>query len=1016
MIRILLNTQIWKIITIAWLVASLTVPSAFFALAAEDEVHADESTAATGSGTTTPVSSTDDPKEEASETQSLEATPSNPTHAGTTSPSTTATSTESSPKVSERATHHSETNTNGESALSQDTATTDTEFDSAVGTSTSETATTTEGGSASTAASTQSSTDTSHSESSSSGGGGQGSSDLASSSSPTIHTETTSSHATTSSSSSSVSGTGGATSTSATSVPSPAGSAPENEERDLSNSGGGVQLPDDFMPISAGSGSTAFSPHEGHFDDKRTATSSIATGNASAIANVANVVNTNITGSGGGVLFLNNPTTTASSIDLRPSLLTFGNCTVATCTPSFFGDAMLAVFATNTATVTNDVLLHANTGGNDIGSHDGPGVIHTGDAHAALNLVNLVNTNIVGSDFLLLFLNNFGDLIGDIILPGKKFFDFLSGLVAGERAMTEVANTNNATIENSGSAEASTGGNTAGSGGTIMTGDVETNANIFNMANTNLFGGGSVSMMLNVAGDWNGEILGLPNGLSYERTPEGVRIFATGLGSISTTTASNSTTTVSSMNTASVSNIFDVSATTGGNTIATATTSHGHQTHDAVIKTGDARAVANVVNIVNTNIYGSNWLMAFVNIFGDWNGNISFGQPDLFVGEKASLSQNPLTHGAGVSIEITVTNRGDTDATNVVIQGSRKPSRAFSYTDLGQGAIENGVLTWRIPRIASGDTVIVQYSMEAKDVDFEGSVSVDAEARSRETDANYSDNRDSIMLTVKKTPPPSTGSSGGGGSGTGGGSQSPGTQSNAADGVTRSGSASGTPVATEGSAAPRLSKTNTITSRNSGTTVSYKVVLRNDGPGSIYDAVVRDRLRSPGGTTLSEESWPLGTVYPNEEIVIEYDVTLRVGSPAGTYQNVAWIEGKHADGSSVASTSAQSLVVIVKEEVVEFQGTATPISSVPFSFLGIPLEEESEEALERHIREERVAATEPMPQEDDSGIFVGTPDTVDSRASVASSTDTMSKEASYLLLVLSMLLPVLVFSSIRPKF
>jgi uncharacterized repeat protein (TIGR01451 family) len=42
----------------------------------------------------------------------------------------------------------------------------------------------------------------------------------------------------------------------------------------------------------------------------------------------------------------------------------------------------------------------------------------------------------------------------------------------------------------------------------------------------------------------------------------------------------------------------------------------------AEVATGTAQAVASAVNFVNTNIVGNNWLLAEINIFGNWTGNL----------------------------------------------------------------------------------------------------------------------------------------------------------------------------------------------------------------------------------------------------------------------------------------------------------------------------------------------------------------------------------------------------------
>jgi hypothetical protein len=164
-------------------------------------------------------------------------------------------------------------------------------------------------------------------------------------------------------------------------------------------------------------------------------TSTIVTGNAVSTANVINLVNTNIFNSVGLILFLNQ--LFGGGLDLRDFNLSYffdgqagasptvnettgePQCSLLTCMNS----SELNVVNTNTATVTNSVIVRAATGENTaMASSSGDAVVDTGNAYAAANVLNLVNTNIVNSSYLLVSFNNFGDLDGDVTLPNAQFF------------------------------------------------------------------------------------------------------------------------------------------------------------------------------------------------------------------------------------------------------------------------------------------------------------------------------------------------------------------------------------------------------------------------------------------------------------------------------------------------------------------------------------------------------------------------------------------------------------------
>lgn len=76
--------------------------------------------------------------------------------------------------------------------------------------------------------------------------------------------------------------------------------------------------------------------------------------------------------------------------------------------------------STNRATVETNVEVLAQTGGNYALTEDGIGSIATGDAYASANVVNLVNTNIVGRKWVFANFNIFGDWGGDIDFGGHS--------------------------------------------------------------------------------------------------------------------------------------------------------------------------------------------------------------------------------------------------------------------------------------------------------------------------------------------------------------------------------------------------------------------------------------------------------------------------------------------------------------------------------------------------------------------------------------------------------------------
>lgn len=669
----------------------------------------------------------------------------------------------------------------------------------------------------------------------------------------------------------------------------------------------------------------------------------VVSGNAVATANVINVVNTNIFNSEGLVLFLNE--LFGDGLDLRTFDLSYffnagagasptnQGCTLLTCLNS----SALNVLNTNTATVTNSVLVRAATGEN-VASSTGPGgaLIETGDAFAAANVLNLVNTNLISSSYLLLSFNNFGDLHDDITLPDANFF---SSLLARGGALPSLSlnsssygahNTNFTDFTGTTTANGMTGDNTAsttGEGhGEITTGNAFTSASSFTEANTTDIGGSSVFMLFRVWGNWTGSIQGLPRGISWRETEYGIELIsdpraenppAETLGVFN-----SSSFLASSTNQAEVKTDVNVWALTGENH---AMTENGTST----IKTGDAFAAANVVNLINTNIIGRNWIFAIFNIFGDWSGNIGFGavsKPDLWVGVIAETT-NPTLANTDVVYHFTVANHGDTDAHQVVLKADYDKNLLTFAQEGGRVDTQTGS-SWNLGTIPRGRTLDWSFTAHAARIPDGTSASVPlvAKVSSDRTDNNLSDNTEEVVIVISAPGGEGGGgggggviggggggssSSGGGGGGGGGGSPagpSPSPSTQTSQGSTGGGGGGGgagfsTPTGGSGLWSPdpyvSITKTVAVASSTLPANVDYKVVITNSkNAGPAFKAILTDTLYDPTGKILYERAWNLDTLAPGDEITLTYTVAYAATSTPGLYKNVARVTGERRNTSS----------------------------------------------------------------------------------------------------------------------
>ncbi len=576
-----------------------------------------------------------------------------------------------------------------------------------------------------------------------------------------------------------------------------------------------------------------------------TGTTTIDTGDAIAYIDVTNVVNTTITDSTGLIRFVND-VLDVENFDIRNDLVSVfdgGATAVSTpsCLPVSCGELASSSIDSN-AVVTNNIIVTADTGSNS-GSGSSTTIV-TGDAYASANVVNVANTNITDSSYLLLVFNNFSDYSGDIVLPASGFFD---QFVAPQGTSGSGSTDNSATVDTTLNVAANSGGNTAtGSSTAVTTGDATALGTVHNVVNQNFFNTGSFSMLIRVYGDWSGEIFGLPEGMSWEETPEGIRLYvgSGGTGAPSTSSAAH--------NTATINNAVQVYALTGDNQAAG---------DNAAVHTGNAYAGASIMNLINTNIIGSNWASLIFSIYGNWSGNLSFGRSDLWLGVRADSPDSPIMPGSPVTYTYTVMNRGDLPATNVTLDASFEPvGLAFDGTDT-TSTDESGLRQhrWSLGTIPAGATREFRYAATVNPTlssRTETMLPLTTTVMSRERDANLGDNTDEVVIAV-----------GARGSRSGGGSR------------TMPASITVHKTADSSIAAP-------------GDTVAYTITLDHSG-GPAYDASVADILENELGSIVEEQFIPLGDLDADEKVSVTYTIALGTNMATGTYTNSAQVIGFH---------------------------------------------------------------------------------------------------------------------------
>jgi hypothetical protein len=318
-------------------------------------------------------------------------------------------------------------------------------------------------------------------------------------------------------------------------------------------------------------------------------------------------------------------------------------------------------------------------------------------------MLTFANNNLSGN-VIYGVVNIYGDLEGDIILPLEQF----NGVTAANSSNGSGSNnnslvsitSNDATFQNNDLSitnniifDAQTGNNdvsrNTGGNSQVNTGNASVDANILNIANSNVDGGVWWLVIVNEAGNWVGRLLGAPEGQNYAGSdgtiftvgPNGeITAQNNGNGSNSTNNASVTTTTNNTTvqnNNAKIENTLNLTANTGGNN------ANDNTGGSSSIITGDANIIANLINFANNNfIGGGKLIVTVVNVFGSWIGD--FVTPGQSKQHKDSPASPIAQNVGGLPSQSTSSNqesKNDSDASSQSNQGSVDASLSLSQVD-----------------------------------------------------------------------------------------------------------------------------------------------------------------------------------------------------------------------------------------------------------------------------------------------------------------------------------------------
>ena len=246
-------------------------------------------------------------------------------------------------------------------------------------------------------------------------------------------------------------------------------------------------------------------------------------GNASAIADLINVINSAITAGRSFIGVVNINGNLNGDILLPPGfidqLVAANVPTVTVTAPSSVntGSTSLSdkttVNNTNNLGINNNINANATTGQANVTDNTTAGNATSGNAMTHITAFNLTGSKIVGANDLLVFVNVLGQWVGLIVNApaGATAAELGGGITQNDTTIANTTDVNNTTkerINNNVNVAAASGDATVShntTGGNAKTGDAKAAINLLNVENSNLaFSNWFGVLFINVFGTWHG--------------------------------------------------------------------------------------------------------------------------------------------------------------------------------------------------------------------------------------------------------------------------------------------------------------------------------------------------------------------------------------------------------------------------------------------------------------------------------------------------------------------------------
>lgn len=494
--------------------------------------------------------------------------------------------------------------------------------------------------------------------------------------------------------------------------PSPSSSASNNQTGANSDNQSTINKKSD-QEIGVNSSQTITNTITGKIDTGNNVTSAntgsgaVETGKIVGTVNILNVANSQVVAGSGGIsqqsvgnsqndIVLGDPAhTTPLSAIVLDSLA--GNASATNsetgansnnqATITKIGDTNIRV--SNDTAVDNDINLMANTGNNQANSNTGIGKIVTGSIEIAVNIINFLNTYLTTDYLGLAFLDVVGTLSGDVILPGSSSASNTNtgtgssnNSAISSSSSLKLTKESDANVNNSVNVNSQTGNNQANAntlGASIETGKTDVDVNSATLsgeipADSLLF------VLVNEIGEgeWTGQVIGAdPNNVivAVQKVQPATALESsnakTGVNSVNNASINeDQSTTITEANNAKVNNSVNVQATTGNN-------STSFNTSGGNIQTGNVNVAANMVNFVNASGKAfKKVVIAVINVFGKWTGNLVFGskKPVTIPSTQTNQTQPNPAQGVAVASVTSTPSTPSSETATVLASAQTVPS------------------------------------------------------------------------------------------------------------------------------------------------------------------------------------------------------------------------------------------------------------------------------------------------------------------------------------------------------